>query len=77
MRMFSTVRARSVAGLKATGDPWIIVLDPNDADAYKHNGTPVLTADCGMSAGYTTSAATTTAFGGSGFAARGVVPGPP
>jgi len=136
MRIFgprtSTVRARSVAGLKATGDPCILVLDPDDADSYKHNGTPILTADCGIMVnsrdssralrqngsgsitatwvgvtggasgsnitptpqtgvppmvdplasldppslgsvpnGYTTSAATTSAFGGTSFAARG------
>lgn len=52
MRIFgphaSMVRARSVAGLKATGDPCIIVLDPEANDSYKHNGTPTLTANCGV-----------------------------
>ncbi len=52
MRMFgpeaSSVKARSVAGLKPTGDPCIIVLDPDDSDSFKHNGTPTLTADCGI-----------------------------
>jgi hypothetical protein len=135
MRMFgpsaSTVAARAVAGLKPSGDPCIIALDPDDSDAFKHNGTPTLITDCGimvnsssgsalrevgsgcitaswvgvtggysgncinptpatgidavidplltlpvpdygtMSSGYTTSASTTSAFGGSAFAARG------
>ena len=52
MRIFganaSTVKARAVSGLKATGDPCIIALDPDDSDAFKHNGTPTLTTDCGI-----------------------------
>lgn len=52
MRIFgpelSTVRARSVAGLKATGDPCIIALDPETSDSFKHSGTPTLTANCGI-----------------------------
>lgn len=52
MRIFgpqaSLVRARSVSGLKATGDPCVIVLDPDASDSYKHNGTPSLQTDCGV-----------------------------
>jgi hypothetical protein len=52
MRIFgpqaSTVAARSVSGLKASGDPCIIALDPDASDAFKHNGTPTLISDCGI-----------------------------
>jgi hypothetical protein len=52
MRIFgveaSTVRARAVSGLKATGDPCIIALDPDNSDAFKHNGNPTLFSDCGI-----------------------------
>ncbi len=45
---YSTVSARSVGGLERAGDPCIIVLDETRADAFKHNGSPTLTADCGV-----------------------------
>ena len=45
---YSTVSARSVAGLERAGDPCIIVLDEESADAFKHSGSPTLTADCGV-----------------------------
>ena len=52
MRIFgptaSTVSARAVSGLKATGDPCIIALDPDASDAFKHNGNPTLMTDCGI-----------------------------
>ena len=45
---YSTVSARSVAGLERAGDPCIIVLDETRADSFKHNGNPTLIADCGI-----------------------------
>jgi hypothetical protein len=45
---YSTVSARSVAGLERAGDPCIIVLDEDDPDAFKTNGSISLIADCGV-----------------------------
>jgi hypothetical protein len=61
MRMFgpqaSLVKARAVSGLKPTGDPCIIALDPDDSDAFKHNGNPTLVTDCGIMVNSTNSTA--------------------
>jgi hypothetical protein len=45
---YSTVSARSVAGLERAGDPCIIVLNETVPDAFKTNGTISLTSDCGI-----------------------------
>lgn len=45
---YSTVSARSVAGLERAGDPCIIVLNETDSDAFKTNGTISLQSNCGV-----------------------------
>ncbi|MEZ5392902.1 MAG: hypothetical protein R2724_08500 [Bryobacterales bacterium] len=45
---YSTVSARSVAGLERAGDPCIIVLNETEPDAFKTNGTISLQSNCGV-----------------------------
>ncbi len=68
MRIFgptlSTVRARAVAGLQRNGDACVIALDPTASSAIWANGTPTLTAACGIIANSTASNALRTNGGG-------------
>ena len=45
---YSTVSARSVAGLERAGDPCIIVLNESVPDAFKSNGSINIEANCGI-----------------------------
>jgi Flp pilus assembly protein TadG len=58
MRFFgptmSTVRARAVSGLQRSGDACVISLNPDASNAIWANGTPTLTATCGIISNSTT-----------------------